>query len=44
MCQGFRRGDSFVLKKDKKSGYEVLSKIEVTDGKMSYITERIDEE
>ena len=44
MCQGFRRGDSFVLKKDKKSGYEVLSKIEVIDGKMKYITERIDEE
>lgn len=44
MCQGFRRGDNFVLKKDKKSGYEVLSKIEVSDGKMNYITERIDEE
>lgn len=44
MCQGFRRGDSFVLKKDKKSSYPVLSKIKVIDGEMKYTTERIDEE
>lgn len=44
MCQGFRRGDSFVLKKDKRSSFPVLSKIEVNDGKIKYITERVDEE
>ena len=44
MCQGFRRGDSFVLKKDKRSSFPVLSKIKVENGKLKYITERVDEE
>lgn len=41
MIQGMRRGDNFVLRKNKKSPYPVISKIELHNGEMSFITERI---
>lgn len=44
MAQGFRRGDTFVLKKPKKSAFPVLTKLEVRNNQLIYTTERIDEQ